>query len=105
LLTSQKWYYSKLKNPTGESTCFDATNFWEFKTDGSYKNKSYWTNESGTYEISEDGKTITLNSGSENWTISEISISKNTFSFTILYEAGATNFTLSKTAGTGCDPL
>lgn len=95
LLTSGRWYYQSFD----DVNCFDNTDYWEFKTDGTFKET--WDFGDDTYTISEDGKTITLNF-EYPLTISNISISESTFSFTITFSEGSSNVVLAKTVAPAC---
>ncbi len=97
LLTSGKWYYHKYY----KWTCFDNNDYWEFKTDGTFKET--WDFGDDTYTISEDGKTITLNYELP-CTISNISISESTFRFTITFSEGSpSDVVLAKTVAPACE--
>ncbi len=90
LLVSGKWYY----NSYNTRTCFDANDYFEFKSDGTFTET--WDFGNGTYTLSEDGKTLALQFPKEtslNLSITSINASNLIFTY------GEGVFTLSKTAG------
>lgn len=105
LLTSGNWYYQKYENleTEYEADCFDNTDYWAFSSNGSFEEN--WDFGDGTYTISEDGKTIVIEFSPEvTFTISNITITENTFSFDLSNEDDNLRFTLSKTADV-CEPV
>lgn len=101
LLVSGKWYYQYIKDSYGNIAidCFNNKDYWEFKADGTCT-EQFLANESGTYTLSDDGKTVTLSSG---LIISVTSINQTEFKFTLSEKEGTEKYEiiLSKTAGTG----
>ena len=77
LLTSGKWYYQTIKNNRAGGTlssCRDDTNYIEFRADGTVSlNTLYMSDEhdhatiEGTYSLSADGKTITMDFDNFQW--------------------------------------
>jgi hypothetical protein len=104
LLTSSKWFYQSLKNVTpgviGKTeTCFNEKRYWEFKADGTYAD-TWDLGSSGAFELSADGKTITLNQ-KKSGTITITKIDSNSFYFTIKFDGGAAyELVLNKKAST-----
>lgn len=105
-LTSGKWFYQSFKNSTSSTprTCFTAADYWEFKADGTFTETRDFGN--GTYTVSEDGKTLTLQLSNESSApasvVSVTSLNTNNFSFKLNYRGTGSEyeFTTSKTAQT-----
>lgn len=59
-LTSGKWYYDFVDNlhNAGTSSCFNESDYFEFRADGTVTSSRLGE---GTYTLSDDGKTFTLN--------------------------------------------
>lgn len=77
LLTSGKWYYDYIKNNRAGGTinsCFNETHYIEFRTDGTVsmvtfdKGREDRSLVEGTYSLSGDGKTLTMNFPNQHWT-------------------------------------
>ncbi len=98
LLVSGKWYYQTFKGVDNTKSCWEPSNYWEFKTNGSFD--EHWDFGTGTYVVSADGKTINLTREGA-WTISDILIDNNTFSFKLTGSGSTFEITLSKTVPAG----
>ncbi|HMV14071.1 MAG: hypothetical protein IT275_08135 [Chitinophagales bacterium] len=101
LLTSGKWYYQSYQNlPDGEIyTCFNAVDYFEFETDGSFEET--WDFGNSTYTIAEDGKSIVLNLGEGGAipTTATVTITETSLKLVIDWdEGGETEYIFSKTA-------
>ncbi len=107
LLTSGKWYYSSsLRIGDDEpNTCFDENDYYDFNTDSTFE-ETWDFGEGGTFEVAEDGKSVSLvfTSPSEyaTYTPTIVSISESSLKLQFDFESSDYEYTFSKTASDGC---
>lgn len=104
LLTSGKWYYSSsLRIGDDEPyTCFDENDYYDFNTDSTFEDT--WDFGNGTFEVAEDGKSVSLVLDYSTYTPTIVSISESSLKllFDIDSESSDYEYTFSKTASDGC---
>ncbi|HQD13568.1 MAG TPA: hypothetical protein PLW43_11520 [Chitinophagales bacterium] len=104
LLTSGKWYYSSILRIGDDepNTCFDENDYYDFNTDSTFEET--WDFGDGTFEVAEDGKSVSLVFDYATYTPTIVSISESSlklqFDFDI--ESSDYEYTFSKTASDGC---
>ena len=106
LLTSGKWYYSSSLKNGGKIgadepyTCFDENDYFDFKTDSTFEDT--WDFGNGTFEVAEDGKSVSLVLDYSTYTPTIVSISESSLKLLFDFEKTDYEYTFSKTASDGC---
>ena len=103
LLTSGKWYYSSsLRIGDDEpNTCFDENDYYDFNTDSTFE-ETWDFGEGGTFEVAEDGKSVSLVFEYATYTPTIVSISESSLKLQFDFESSDYEYTFSKTASDGC---
>lgn len=103
LLTSGKWYYSSsLRIGDDEpNTCFDEYSYYDFNTDSTFE-ETWDFGEGGTFEVAEDGKSVSLVFEYATYTPTIVSISESSLKLQFDFESSDYEYTFSKTASDGC---
>ena len=102
LLTSGKWYYSSSVKIGGTKpyACFDENDYFDFKTDSTFEDT--WDFGNGTFEVAEDGKSVSLVLDYSTYTPTIVSISESSLKLQFDFESSDYEYTFSKTASDGC---
>ncbi len=96
LLISGKWYTQSLTFSNGTiRNCFNSTDFWEFKADGTFSDTV--VSNGYTYTVSDDGKTITI-FGDVELPLAVTSISQSTLEVTLSEGTSIVEYIFGKTA-------
>ncbi|MNR19825.1 hypothetical protein D3C85_1366380 [compost metagenome] len=101
LLVSAKWYFQSYKEGDDTDNCFNNTDYWEFKSDGTFNTP--WFDEKISFTLNEDGKTFNFKYFGYNLTGTIVSIDENNLKFTLSGEDWYTEeYTLAKTPAKPC---
>ena len=103
LLTSEKWYYTSsvaIGDDDEPYTCFDEDDYYDFNTDSTFEET--WDFGDGTFEVAEDGKSVSLVFDYATYTPTIVSISESSLKLQFDFESSDYEYTFSKTASDGC---